>query len=338
MSEGAIAIKKANLYVIVVAWILSLVSTLAIVYVAPNFLQTQTQINDDTVTTDKLTSNAVITAKLADGSVTSAKILDGTITATDISDGSILSVKVADGAVTTTKIADGAVTSAKVADGAVNSIKILDGAITAVDIADGAIVTAKIADGVVTAAKIADGSVTSAKILDGTITAVDLATGSVTTIKIADGAITTAKIADYAVTNLKLAPYAIPFASTYSHSIESTNSLAWVDIPDTSVTLTLARTSHLFIAFSTEAQNDALTAMRAVVGGATASPNEYVLTPVIFENLNHTHGLSYSTYAFNFIKPSVGAGTNITIKIQWRATAGTANVAYRSLTVIALPT
>jgi len=239
--------------------------------------------------------------------------------------------------VTTTKIADGAVTSAKVADGAVTSIKILDGAITAVDIADGAIVTAKIADGVVTTAKIADGSVTSAKILDGTITAVDLATGSVTTIQIADGAITTAKIADYAVTNLKLAPYAIPFNSTYSHSQESTNSLAWVDLPNSSVTLTLARTSHLFIAFSTEANNSDYTVMRAMVDADVASPMEYVITPYLYPSLNHTHDMSWSTFGFNFIRPSVGVGTH-TIKIQWRVTAGTGRAAYRSLTVIALPT
>jgi len=97
LSKGANAVKKANLYIIVVAWILSLVSTLAIVYVAQNFIHTQ--ISDGAVTTTKISSGAVITAKLADGSVTSAKILDGTITATDISDGSIISVKVADGAV-----------------------------------------------------------------------------------------------------------------------------------------------------------------------------------------------------------------------------------------------
>lgn len=159
MSEGAIPIKKA-IPIIVVAWILSLVTALALVYVAPSIFP---------IKTAQIADEAIITAKLADGTVTSAKILDGTITAVDMADGSIITVKVADGAVTTAKIADGAVTTDKIADGAVVTIKLTDG------------------------------SVTSAKILDGTITAVDLANGAVTSIKIADCAVTDVKLAAGAI-------------------------------------------------------------------------------------------------------------------------------------------
>jgi len=214
--------------IIVVTWILSMISSIAIVSVAPSLLGIKAGIDEGAVTADKIAAGAVITAKLADGTVTSAKILDGTITATDLSDGSIIAVKIADGAVTTIKIASEAITSDKIADKAVTiskiadeawsaivstklennsvtSAKILDGAIIEVDISNGAVTAAKIADGAVTTSKIADNaivtikladnSVTTAKIVDATITAADLATGAVTTTKIADGAVTRAKLA-----------------------------------------------------------------------------------------------------------------------------------------------
>ena len=346
LTEGAISINKA-INIIVLTWILSLITTLAVVFVAPSILPSRTA---------EIADNAVITAKLADGSVTSAKIMDGTLTGVDLADGAIITVKVADGAVTTAKISDGTITSAKVADsaiittkladGSVTSAKILDGTITAADLADGAIVVAEIADGSVTTAKIADGaivtikladgSITSAKILDGSVAAVDLADGSVITAKISDGAVTTAKIANGAVTNVNLAPNAIPFASTYSHSTDSTTSTTFVDMDDMSVTLTLARTSHLFIAFSTEATGTDLTIIRAIVDGDAAYPADYVFTPITSEALNHTHSLSWSSYSFNFFRPSVGVGIH-TVKIQWRAFGGTATAGYRALTVIALP-
>ena len=189
MSGMVTSIKKAA-PTIVVTWILSLVTTLAVVYVAPNVLPLQTtHISDSAVTAEKVAESAIITAKLADGSVTSAKIQDGTLTAVDLADGSIITIKVADGAVTTSKLADAAVTTDKLADDAVTSEKILDSAVVT--------------------AKLADGSVTSAKIQDGTLTAVDLADGSIITINIADGAVTTDKIADGAVTSEKIADSAI---------------------------------------------------------------------------------------------------------------------------------
>ena len=209
MTESTIPIKKA-IPIVAVTWILSLLTTLAIVYFTP-FVP---------VGTNQIADSAIITTKLADGSVTSAKIMDGTLTAVDLGDGSVISVKVADGAVTTSKIADGSVTTAKIADNAIVTIKL------------------------------ADGSVTSAKIQDGTIAATDLATGSVTTIQIVDGAVTTAKIADGAVAGIKLASEAIPFAYAVSPYSEVTTSTSWEDMPDMVVNLTVTRTSHLIIMFS----------------------------------------------------------------------------------------
>ena len=110
MVEVAITFKKA-VPIIAITWILSLVTTLAIVYVSPNIFPP--------IQKEKIADGAIITVKLADGCVTSAKILDGTITAVDISDGAIVTIKVANGAITTEKIADGAVTTTKVADEAI---------------------------------------------------------------------------------------------------------------------------------------------------------------------------------------------------------------------------
>lgn len=296
MSEGAISIKKA-IPIIVVTWILSLITTLGIVYVAPNIFPP--------LTTEKVADNAIITTKLADGTVTSAKILDGTITAVDISNGAIVTIKVANDSITTEKITDGAVTTAKIADNAIVTVKL------------------------------ADGAVTTAKILDGTITAEDLATGSVTTIKIADGAVTTVNIADYAVTNLKLASYAIPFASTYSTTLASTTeTVNWVDMAGMSVTLTLDRTSHILIIFSTEAytnQQDKQISVRALVDALVAYPGSIGLTPREYSDYSDSRAYTYTLYL-----PSVSAGT-YTVKIQWMVSGGTGYAGSRTLTVIALP-
>ncbi|MEM4703652.1 MAG: hypothetical protein QXJ02_01075 [Candidatus Bathyarchaeia archaeon] len=306
MSEGTISMKKA-VPIIVVTWILSLLSTLAIVYFAPNLFSTlKVQIEDGAVTADKISNGAVITAKLADGSVTSAKILDGTVTAIDLADGSVISAKIADGAVATTKIADSAVTTNKIADNAIITIKL------------------------------ADGSVTSAKILDGSVTASDLATGAVTTVTIADGAITTNKIADGAVTNRKLAAQSIPFASTYNTLTVSTTSTSWADIPNTSVSITLSSTSHMIIMFSSEAwldvQGDYLL-VQALVNSTVAYPalgNLIVLTRTTLANSG--------SYSYVFYLPNVSPGA-YNVKIQWKMYLGTStgSVESRTLTVFALP-
>lgn len=289
--------------IIVVTWILSLISSLAIVYMVPSLFSVRSeQIGEGLITSSKIADGAIITVKLADGNVTSSKILDGNITAVDLADGSIITIKVANGAITTAKIADGAVTTAKIADGAIVTVKL------------------------------ADGSVTSAKILDGTITAADLGTGSVTTIKIADGAITTEKLADFSVTSLKMAAYAIPFNATQAVGVVSTTSTTFEDMPSMSGSITLTRKSLLLITFSTQALIGAsgnYLYMRAMVNTTQAYPtSNYIFV---------TETTYWQAYSFTFYR-IFDPGT-YTIKIQWRVYVDTSSgqVDERTLTVIGLP-
>jgi len=326
MSEGAISIKKA-IPIIVITWILSLVTALAVVYVAPNIFPIS-------VKTENIADSAIITTKLADGNVTSAKILDGTLTAVDIADGSIITVKVADGAVTTGKIADGAVTTSKIDDSAITTANIANGAIVTVKLADGSVTSAKIVDGTVTAVDLATGSIITAKIANGAVTSEKIADGAVTTGKIADGNVTTAKIADGNVTNMKLAAYAIPFNSTYQTNQLMKTTSSWENITGTSVTITLERNSTLLIMFSTEASITLSTASiqwRALVNTTTAAPGAVWLQPP------DTTGLKWTPVSYNFYQSSVSAG-QYTVYIQWSVPlGGTAYVNARTLFVTALP-
>jgi len=124
MSKEKVPIKIV-VPIIVVTWVLSLISALAIVYMMPSLIPIRSeQIGEGLITSDKIADEAIITVKLADGNVTSAKILDGNITAVDIEDGSIVTIEVADGAITTDKIADGNVTEADLGDNAVTTDKL----------------------------------------------------------------------------------------------------------------------------------------------------------------------------------------------------------------------
>lgn len=322
MSEGANPLKKM-IPIIVITWILSLVTTLAIVYIAPSIFPIQTaHVTDEAITTEKMADSAIITTKLADGTVTSAKILDGTLTAVDMADGSITTVKVADGAVTIDKIANDSVTSEKIADGNV----------TTADLADDAVTTSKIVEEAIVTVKLADGSVTSAKILDGTIITADLATGAVTSVKIANGAVTTNKIADYAVTNLKLAANAIPYNFTYTTASTTKTTTITEDIPGMSVEITLERNSTLLIMFSTEARISPATAnayWRARVNTTYARPGMVILQP-------STTG-QYSSISYNFYQEGLTPG-KYTVYMQWSVSIGaTATVYYRTFTVMAFP-
>jgi len=345
MSEGMISIKKA-IPIIVITWVLSLVTTLALVYVSPSIFPPLNtgNISDDAVVADKIADGAIITTKLADGTVTSAKILDGTITATDIADGSIVTLEIADGAITVAKIANGAVTTAKVADSAIITVKLANESVTTEKIAegnvttalldDGAVTTAKLADNAVVTIKLADGAVTSAKILDGTITTADLADNAVTSVKIANGAVTTTKIANYAITSLKLAANAIPSNSSYSSSQYSKTTSTVENITGMSVTLKLDRNSTLIILFSTQTALSSATESimwLAKVNATTASPGAFYLQPP-----NPSASLYWVSVSFNFLKTDVTAG-EYTVYMQWSVTAGTAYVGDRTLIVIALP-
>jgi hypothetical protein len=113
---------KTLVPIIVITWILSLISCLAIVYTLPSAFGLG--VGKGSITSDKIADGAVITAKLANGNVTSAKILDGNITAIDLADGSIIDVKIANGTITGVKLANGTITSVKLADGTITSAKL----------------------------------------------------------------------------------------------------------------------------------------------------------------------------------------------------------------------
>ncbi|HKZ95271.1 MAG TPA: hypothetical protein VJ249_11950 [Candidatus Bathyarchaeia archaeon] len=336
MSEGMIS--KKTVPIIVLTWILSLITTLALVYVSPSIFPPlgTSNISDDAIASEKISDGAIITTKLDDGTVTSAKILDGTITATDIADGSLISLKIQDGAIITGKIANGSVTTAKLADSAIITVKLANSSVTTAKIADGNVTANDIANNAIVTIKLADGAVTSAKILDGTLVTADLANGSISEVKIANGAVTTVKIADFAVTNMKLAAGAIPFNSTYSTGSDSTTSTSFADMPDTSVDITLSRTSHVLIMFSSEAWTTTAgeyLIVQALVNSTLAYPSAtgalVVLTRVTFDN--------NGSFSYIFYLPEVTAGF-YTVKMQWRSWTGTSvSVSDRTLTVLALP-
>lgn len=116
----------------------------------------------------------------------------------EIEDSSITTDKLANGAVTSAKIASGGVETGNIADNAITNDKLADNAVTTNEIADAAITTAKIGDAQVTSDKLASNAVTTDKLSDAQVTTNKIADNSITTAKIADNAVTNAKIKDMA--------------------------------------------------------------------------------------------------------------------------------------------
>ena len=186
--------------------------------------------------------------------------------------------------------------------------------------------------------QITNGAVTADKIANSTITTTNLADGAVSSAKVLDGNLTTADIADGAISSLKLASRAITFSYNYSPDEEATNSTTWVDMPYMSVSITLARTSHIIIVFSATAYVEVLgnsIKVRAIADEAT--PDEAIPYPVEIVLTKGTK-LTKGTYSFTWNLPDINAGTH-TVEIQWKVEGGTdaGVVIDRSLTVIALP-
>jgi uncharacterized coiled-coil protein SlyX len=150
--------------------------------------------------------------------------------------------------------------------------------------------------------------------------------------------------ANNSVTNLMLAPYAIPFNSTSDTDFTYTNMGSWDNMSYMAVTMTLNRTSHLLIMFSTDAYDNTASDIiyaRAVVDGTVAQPYQVILTPYTSSELGwpytHSHIIYNACSSYNFYQPFVSPGTH-TIQIQWFVTGGSTGWAYyRTLTVIALP-
>ena len=74
-----------------------------------------------------LDANAVTNSKINNNAVTTDKILDGAVTNSKINNNAVTNLKINDGAVTFTKIAVGAVSHPQLAGNAVTTDKILDG-------------------------------------------------------------------------------------------------------------------------------------------------------------------------------------------------------------------
>ncbi len=186
--------------------------------------------------------------------------------------------------------------------------------------------------------QITNGAVTADKIANSTIITANLADGAVSSAKVLDGNLTTVDIADGAVTSLKLTSRAIPFSYTNSPDEEATTSTTWVDMPYMSVSITLARTSHIIIVFSATAYVEVLgnsILVRAIADKAT--PDEAIPIPVEIVLTKATE-LTKGTYSFTWNLPDISAGTH-TVEIQWKVEGGAdaGVVIDRSLTVIALP-
>ncbi|MEO0091682.1 MAG: hypothetical protein ABIK61_03110 [candidate division WOR-3 bacterium] len=84
-----------------------------------------TEIQDNAITSSKIQDNAVIGSKIQDNAITSSKIQDN----------AVVSAKIQDNAITSSKIQDNAVIGSKIQDNAIISSKIQDGTILRQDVA-----------------------------------------------------------------------------------------------------------------------------------------------------------------------------------------------------------
>jgi hypothetical protein len=179
-------------------------------------------IDDNAVTTVKITGAAVIESKIADAAITQSKIAVAAVIESKIADAAITQSKLAGAAVIESKIADAAITQSKIAGAAVTDSKIADAAITQSKIAGAAVTDSKIASGAVTEGKIADAAITQSKIAGGAVTDTKIAGGAVIASKIAGGAVTESKIADAAITQSKVADAAITQSKIAANAVGAT--------------------------------------------------------------------------------------------------------------------
>lgn len=136
--------------------------------------------------------------------------------------------------------------------------------------------------------------------------------------------------------------------STYSRNGDYINSTSWVDMDGMSLNVSLQRTSHVLILFSTMAEiinGHGRIEVRACINDTIAQPDEGVfLNPIVSQELCplscHRHDLEWASYSYTFYQPLVEAG-NYTIRIQWklyeREGDVEAQVWQRTFTVLAFP-
>ncbi|WP_337873139.1 hypothetical protein [Ignavibacterium sp.] len=85
---------------------------------------TNAMLQNNSVTSDKISDGTVGTNDLANNSVTSSKVADGTIVTADLGDNSVTSGKIVDGTIVTSDLANNSVTTGKIVDGTITATDI----------------------------------------------------------------------------------------------------------------------------------------------------------------------------------------------------------------------
>jgi len=106
------------------------------------------QLNDDSVSTDKIQASAITTTELLDDAVTAAKIINDAVEEAKIKNGAVSGDKIAVDAVTADKILAGSVTTAKLDAAAVTTVKLDAASVTAAKIEAGTITSREMTFGV----------------------------------------------------------------------------------------------------------------------------------------------------------------------------------------------
>jgi len=154
------AIAAALAMVAIVVGVIALTRDDKTATVPSDFLVNASNLENESITEEKLAAAAVSSDKLADGAVTLEKLAEDA-RAEPAAEGGVL----AEASVETDALVDGAVRRAKIRDGAINDAKLADGAVT----------EPKLADGAVTSTKVADDSITGDDIDESTLGVVPLA-------------------------------------------------------------------------------------------------------------------------------------------------------------------
>lgn len=161
---------------------------------------TETQIEDNAITTPKIAANQIVAGHINAGEITGDKIAANTLTAANIAAGTITGSEIAAGTILAGNIGANQITSALIAADQILASHIAAGQVDTGELAAGAVTTAKldalaveagnIAAGAITAGKIAAGAINASSIfVSGVVDSAALGTGAVTSNKIGTGAI-----------------------------------------------------------------------------------------------------------------------------------------------------
>ena len=166
-------------------------------------------INDQSITKEKLRDGNVTTEKLADGAVNTDKLSNGVITTPKIANQNVTTEKMADAAIVTSKIADQNVTREKIADQSVDNSKLSQKAVTYDKLNDKSVITEKLNDRAVTTEKVDEKAITNPKLGDQSVDGRVVREASLETKHLANESVTTDKIARKSITKDKIAEGAV---------------------------------------------------------------------------------------------------------------------------------